>query len=492
MNPMSTIRSILSVTNTNDSGAGSLRQAITSANSNGGFNIIEFAIGNGCGPHTITLNSALPNITSSALINGYTQTGSMENDLDVGDDAVFCIVLDGHTNTVANGFNVPESAAASVALTVEGIAFSGFNSAAISLQGGSGHVIEGVRIGGSVSGSALDPVLDGIDVDSGVSDVTIGGDNDDNRNIIGDTLNIGIFLESSGSGIGPAHDNQIINNYVGVGWNNNTGNFTNLGNGFAGMLVGGPNNTISNNVIGFNRNDSGVDLGSTDAHGNIVSGNFIGISPFGDNLGSSQPAGISIENDGHDNTISGNTIADNEYTGIDVVSGQHNLISANSIYNNQGGDGIDLGDDGLTTNDNDSTPPAGDPPNRFQNYPVLTSAIGGHIKGTINGMLTSTPGDYRIELFASPTCDPSGYGEGEIYLGHTAITLPNLTANGQTTVSFSFTTNSFFLQVPGEVITATATPVSGGAVNDTSEFSACFPYTDDTIFANGFEQGFLF
>ena len=38
-------------------------------------------------------------------------------------------------------------------------------------------------------------------------------------------------------------------------------------------------------------------------------------------------------------------------------------------------------------------------------------------------------------------------------------------------------------------ITATATAKASGVVNDTSEFSACFPYTDDTIFANGFDPG---
>lgn len=102
-------------------------------------------------------------------------------------------------------------------------------------------------------------------------------------------------------------------------------------------------------------------------------------------------------------------------------------------------------------------------------------------------MLTSTPGDYRIELFGSLACDASGYGQGEFYLGHTTITLPNLTVNGQTTVSFSKTVQGFFEIFPS--ITATATALASGVANDTSEFSACFPYTDDTIFANSFDPG---
>jgi len=67
--------------------------------------------------------------------------------------------------------------------------------------------------------------------------------------------------------------------------------------------------------------------------------------------------------------------------------------------------------------------------------------------------------------------------------------LPNLTVNGQTTVSFSKSVQSFYLQIPGEMITATATAQTAGVAGDTSEFSACFPYTDDTIFANGMEPG---
>src|SRR5512140_602702 len=49
------------VTNTNDSGPGSLRQAIMDANAAGGYDIIGFSIGSG-GPATISLISELPAI----------------------------------------------------------------------------------------------------------------------------------------------------------------------------------------------------------------------------------------------------------------------------------------------------------------------------------------------------------------------------------------------------------------------------------------------
>ena len=70
-----------SVTNTNDSGAGSLRQAITDANSNANaadMDVIEFNI-SGSEVHTIAINSDLPLVTEKVTINGYSQPGSSEN-----------------------------------------------------------------------------------------------------------------------------------------------------------------------------------------------------------------------------------------------------------------------------------------------------------------------------------------------------------------------------------------------------------------------------
>ena len=63
------------VTNTNDSGLGSLRQAILNANANPGLDTIDFAIP-GLGVHTISPASALPTITDPVDINGYSQPGA--------------------------------------------------------------------------------------------------------------------------------------------------------------------------------------------------------------------------------------------------------------------------------------------------------------------------------------------------------------------------------------------------------------------------------
>ena len=61
------------VINTNDSGPGSLRQAILGANANSGLDTIVFSIGSG--PQTIAPLSALPTITDPVVIDGTTQPG---------------------------------------------------------------------------------------------------------------------------------------------------------------------------------------------------------------------------------------------------------------------------------------------------------------------------------------------------------------------------------------------------------------------------------
>src|SRR5207249_11178102 len=67
-------------------------------------------------------------------------------------------------------------------------------------------------------------------------------------------------------------------------------------------------------------------------------------------------------------------------------------------------------------------------------------------------------------VLPNSVCDPSGYGEGQLYLGDlTVVTSNNCTASFVATLAEP---------VPiGNLITATAT----AAANNTSEFSACVP-----------------
>lgn len=474
------------VTNNNDTGAGSLRQAIVDVNANGN-GLIDFAIGSSCGPHIITLASNLPALTTGTIINGYTQTGATQNDLTTGDDATICVILEAANSAVDTGLQVTSGAADATAIAIEGLGFSGFSGAAIDLQGGSKHFVGGNHFGGNIGGHVMQP--NGIDIrlGSAAHDATIGGDDPANLNIIGDATGSGIVLQGGKSGallLGTYND-QIIGNYIGVGWNPNTSAYTNRANGAEGIHLLGHDNTISGNLLGYNSQDA-IMLDAGGAAQNLIEDNLIGTDNGGSNVGNFR--GIQFTGSSGDapanNTVRNNTISDNTKAGIWVQIGQGNKLRKNSISLN-GALGIDLAAGGVTANDDDGAIQTADYANRGLNFPVLTSAAGGYHSGYAAGMLTTTSGDYTIDLYRSAACDASGNGEGQSWLGHATVTVPAPMFGDQGTASFEIRVTE---AAPGSIfngdsITATATDASG----NTSEFSACQAYLNDTIFADGFE-----
>jgi hypothetical protein len=134
-------------------------------------------------------------------------------------------------------------------------------------------------------------------------------------------------------------------------------------------------------------------------------------------------------------------------------------IRGNSIWDNAG-PGIDLGPDGVTSNDSGD----GDSgPNDLQNFPVLTLAT----PSRIAGHLDTVPGfRYIVEFFVAAP-DSSGHGEGKTYLGGVLVPVEQAGA-------VSFVLDGLSL-APGSRVTATATPVTNlglSYINErTSEFS---------------------
>ena len=188
------------------------------------------------------------------------------------------------------------------------------------------------------------------------------------------------------------------------------------------------------------------------------------------------------------NTIGGtqsadrNVIAFNGGDGVQVSStaGIANTIRGNSIFSNgttASHLGIDLGGDGVTPND----PQDGDSgPNGLQNTPIITSALVTGSTKTIKGTLNSVAGAiYEIDFYANASCDTSGNGEGQTYLG--SMTTDTTDANGD--VSFTFHPDATHApgMTVGKVITATATATAPFA--DTSEFSTCFAVADGSAAA---------
>jgi hypothetical protein len=172
-----------------------------------------------------------------------------------------------------------------------------------------------------------------------------------------------------------------------------------------------------------------------------------------------------------DNTIGGppsaarNVISSNAGAGVRVAAGTAAVVG-NAISGN-GGLGIDLvggteDANGVTANDPDGT---GAGPNGLQNFPVLTGAITGD--GTqVTGTLDSAPNArYRLEFFAGPAADASGYGEGSRPIGTESVTAD---ASGHAAFLADLASTS-----AGEFVTATASLLNGDQVPvATSEFSA--------------------
>jgi hypothetical protein len=129
------------VTNTNDSGPGSLRQAILNANDAPGTDTIRFDIGSG--PQTITLASALPTITDSVTIDGTSQPGYTDTPL---------IDINGSQLTGADGLTI--SAGSS---TIKGLKIGHFRL-------GSGIVLTGA---GKNTIGGVDPATNEVDPDAG-------------------------------------------------------------------------------------------------------------------------------------------------------------------------------------------------------------------------------------------------------------------------------------------------------------------------------------
>jgi hypothetical protein len=475
---------ILLVTNTNDSGSGSLRQALLDANTNPVSNIIGFNIPGSC-PRTIAVNTELPAITDGVSIRGYTQPGAAANSSSLIDNATICVELvEANGNTVANGLHFTP-AADDDAFDVSGLAIGGFNTGIYvdhgSVGTGVAYAIHGNFIGLAADGVTLRANgFAGVDVRGRVYG-TIGGDDDAQRNVIAGSL--------AGIRVAAEQTNYVTNNFIGT----TAGGGAARPNAVGVALLSGLNQVLDNVISG--NTASGVSLNGVDAAANTIAGNRIGLKAFAIcvppctpdyALGNGQ-YGISVAGGAYDAGIHDNTIAYNGSPGDGAgvrISGNGTTrvrVGANRIYDNAGL-GIDVGGAGVSSNDNDATAPAGTA-NRGLNFPTLNWARGGDRNGSIHGYLQSTNDTYQIQVFASDTADNSGYGEGRYYLGSGQVAITNATASSNGAVEFDLPI-AWSSSLVGKYITTLAIDHDG----NTSEFSGVEVYTlQDLIFADGFD-----
>jgi hypothetical protein len=320
----------------------------------------------------------------------------------------------------------------------------------------------GNLIGTDASGrTAVPNLIDGVFVLNGASNNVIGGTSALARNLISGNLGRGVEID-----LPSTTGNQVQGNYIGT---DVTGSLP-LGNQDQGVLLGNTSGNVvggtaagSGNVIAANL-FNGIYIG--DGGGNSVLGNLIGTDASGTLARGNALDGIIVVNSINNiigGTVSGaaNLVAFNRLAGVaigidrsDPATG--NAIRGNSIHDNHAL-GIDLGSDGVTPND----PLDGDiGPNNLQNFPVLKTVVvqGGltHIVGVLNSAANTS---FVIDFYASATPDPSGFGQGQTYLGSALATTGS---DGKTIFAVDLTA------VPlGEFVTATATDPGG----NTSEFS---------------------
>jgi len=453
------------VTNTSDSGAGSLRQAILDANGAGGADTIAFAIP-GAGVHMIVLGSALPFVTDAVTIDGYTQPGSSPNTVPLaqGTDAVLNVEVSG------------AAVAAEPCLTwaagggrIQGLTMNRCPIGTIQVTGS--VTIAGNFLGTTPQGGAL---TDGSRQNRGVyalgaqsepetTDVVVGGPNPEDRNLISGHTSFGLS-----EGIRSQFYTRftVQGNLIGV---DATASYT-ISNGigiFCGSTpparIGGPG-LNEGNVIGgslstgvfaspeiFQGNFVGTNAAETAMLGNLGGGLVSGNLGGGGSIG-----GLGV---GEGNVFAWNGNSVGGYTNGVTVTGGSVAIRGNRFYGNVPvAIGLDLF----------SVPTPNDPgdadtgPNLKQNTPIITSIDYGP-PTVAHAFLSSTPSTtFDVDFYANLQCvtRPNAYVQGEELVGTVQATTD---AGGVATIDFPLPSPL----VAGQGVTAIATDPAG----NTSEFS---------------------
>jgi len=501
-----------SVTNTHDTGAGSLHQAILDANAGGaGPHTITFDIP-GSDVHTITLATPLPDVdvgSGGLIIDGTTQPGYAGSPL-----------VDLTCSSSFSALTVDGAAGA----TIKGLAIGGCL-VAVNAATPVPVTVRACYIGTDATGTVAAPNGEGIEIAGAI--LTIGGPSPSDGNLISGNGGHGINMNAGG---GTIQNNKIGTDVTGTVALPNVGNGINsvLGVFNVPLLIGGPGagNLISGNTMygiqvsqhpdvtiqgnrigtdvtgtaaipngigGVSSGGAGFVVGGTAAgEGNLVSGNPIGLDLDADGMvvqgnfigvdashtlplpntgvglrvqSSAAPASPSIIGSSTPGGPGGNLIAFNGGPGLVVQSGRRNTMRGNSIHGN-----FALG---ISLSSGSANPTANDPgdgdggANDLQNFPLVSSVTYG-ASTTVSGLLTAAPSTtFDLDFYSNAACSnfPRDYLQGETYLGSTQVTTDG-SGNAPFTVSTLPSVESC------AKISVTATDPSG----NTSEFSQRLPF----------------
>ncbi|HTU82686.1 MAG TPA: right-handed parallel beta-helix repeat-containing protein [Candidatus Acidoferrales bacterium] len=314
------------VTNTLDSGPGSLRAAILTANAAppSASSIVDFAT-----TGVITLASALPQIVRSVRIDGTSAPGYTAGGAPL-------------VEVNAGGFTGIVFAKGSAGSTMLALSIVGAKGNGVTLE--DGHITLNLNyIGLSLSGAAAGNGGDGVHIDSSSSSDAIGENPQQYSGVVGNVISGNL---RNGVAIDGSSNDTVAANYIGT----NPAGTLPVGNGGNGIAI--ENNAKSNeiggtvyvdartgmandptgdkgtstpvfvvpplgNLISGNREDGVLIVSST---GNALNGNFIGTSAGGNGPLGNGGNGVELRYAGN-NALAGCTAVENPFVYYNVVAG---------------------------------------------------------------------------------------------------------------------------------------------------------------------------
>jgi parallel beta-helix repeat protein len=273
------------------------------------------------------------------------------------------------------------------------------------------NVFRGNIVGLNIMGEFPIPNDVGLLIGGGAKNNIIGGDSELDRNVFSGNNYGGIEISDNGTDF-----NLIKGNYIGTDMSGMSSLPNIFGVGVANLAGG---NIIENNTISGNTT-FGIVLTDNSELSEVYSNN-IGLASDGlSDLGNGG-AGIAITAGASNNIIGSianpNIIAYNDSTGIVIADNTtiNNRISGNSIYNNEYL-GIDILPAGVNDNDEGDADMG---PNMQMNFPVITMAIYDLTSNLtfFSGFLDSpNPIECLVEIYIAEPDLTFYYGEGRTHI----------------------------------------------------------------------------
>jgi parallel beta-helix repeat protein len=302
---------------------------------------------------------------------------------------------------------------------------SGNDSVGLDIESSDGAVVKGNRIGTDVTGTAALPNGAGISLFG--DNTTIGGGGAGEGNLISGNAGSGIQISGAnglviqGNVIGPDATGTYSLGGQQIGINDSGGSDVTIGGSDAGE-----GNLLSGNgsygIYAYNFGTSTTILGNrigTDVTGNLPLPNTTGIS-------TANITGVVIggTNPGEGNVIAYNSgyLAFSVPVGVLVTNGASQVtVRGNSIHDNQKL-GLDLAGEGPTPNDPADTDLT---PNNLQNFPIVKQINYGDSSTEVIGKFNSAAStQYTLDFYSNPACTrfPRDFNQGGTYLGASQIT----------------------------------------------------------------------